>query len=101
MAHSRGYARYIVSNAVKQLTDAPNGGSVIPAGVYSFLIQNADPVNDLAWTDTGTIDPSTTEGMLLRAGESMSYDGDPSKFKMIRAGGADVNSVRVTFYGAS
>ncbi len=100
MGHNRGYARYVVSNAVKKLTDAPAAGVATPVSAQSALIQNTDPVNDLMWRDDGT-DPTATEGMLLRAGATLTFDGDLTNFRMIRAGGADVTSVRVSYYSAT
>lgn len=96
MPHNRGYARYVVSTAVIPLTTAPAAGVALPGSAQSALIQNADPTNAIAWTDDGTT-PSATEGMLLPGNQTLKYEGDLSKFRMIRAGAADV-SVRISYY---
>jgi len=97
MPLNRGYARYVVSTAVLKLSDAPANGIPVPGNAEICLIQNVDAANILSWRDDGT-DPTAAEGMYLRPGETLRYDGDMSKFRMIRQGSADVTSVRVSYY---
>jgi hypothetical protein len=97
MPLNRGYARYVISSTVVKLSDAPAAGVVVPGNAEVALIQNVDAANILSWRDDGG-DPSATEGLYLRPGETLRYDGDMSKFKMIRLAAADVNSVRIHYY---
>jgi len=101
MAFCLGYARYVVSSAVVTLRTAPAAGVVLPSNVKTALIQNIDPANTLAWSDDPNTTPSATEGMQLGPGQSLVYDGsNPAQFKMIRAGGTDVTSIRIAYYSA-
>jgi hypothetical protein len=101
MAYCLGYARYVVSGTAITLKTAPAGGIALPSNVKSALIQNVDPANTLAWSDDPNTTPSATEGMQLGPGQSLVYDGSNfSQFRMIRAGGTDVTSVRVAYYSA-
>jgi hypothetical protein len=95
MSHNRGFARYTVSSAVKSLADPPVTGVTLPGTALSALITNRDATNHLLWRDDGT-DPTVADSMILYAGATMSYDGDLSKFRMIRAS-ADV-SITISYY---
>jgi hypothetical protein len=98
MPHSQGYARYVVSNTVLTLRSTPAAGVVLPGSAATCLIQNVDPANILAWSDDPGNPPSATEGLQLRPGETLVYDGELAEFAMIRAGATDVTSVRVLYY---
>jgi hypothetical protein len=94
--HSKGYARYNVAAAVKQIgVDAPAAGVVgIPDGAIRALITTEDV--SMRFTDDGTT-PTATEGFPLLVGVLLDYDGDLSKFKFISTGAA--TDVYVNFYG--
>jgi hypothetical protein len=70
----------------------------LPSSAFSCLIQNVDPANTLAWSDDPGNPPSATEGLQLKPGETLVYDGELTEFAMVRAGAADVVSVRVLYY---
>lgn len=54
------------------------------------------PIN---WRDDG-VDPTGSLGMLLAAGDTLVYDGDMAKFKMIQdASATGASDVRVAYHG--
>jgi len=98
MPYNIGYARYVVSSAAIGLKTAPAAGGTLPANVKTALIQNVDPANTINWSDDVNNPPTATEGMQLAPGQSLVFDGEFADFKMIRAGSADVTSIRISYY---
>lgn len=77
---------------ITSLSSAAGLGS-IPDGVKLTLIQAQD--NDIRWRDDGT-NPTTSVGMVLSAGQTLVYNGNPAAFKAIEVTASA--ALNVTFY---
>lgn len=75
----KGYEQKTVSTAAVAL-------SSVPAAATGALIVVSS--NGVRFRDDGT-NPTAAVGVPIAAGQSFSYDGDPSALVFIRSGGAD------------
>lgn len=81
-----GYAQVTsVSSAV--------GLGTIPNGVKLVLIQAE--AQDVRWRDDG-VNPTTSVGMVIPAGQTLVYNGNPSAFKAVEVTASA--KLNVTFY---
>lgn len=97
--HPKGYARYSGVDTARALTGAPEDGVAMSEtlGAVKALIQNQHATIGVRWRDDG-VTPTTTEGMLLAAGQTLEYEGDLSAFQF-RHASASGGPVTVSYYG--
>lgn len=69
--------------------------SSVPAGVSHALIRVIS--GGVTYRDDST-DPTSSTGFPLQAGDTLRYDGDFTKLKLIRSGASDA-TIAVAFYG--
>jgi hypothetical protein len=82
-----GYQQLTVSTSVVQLT--------VPGGTDNALIRC---VGASVRMRGGTVDPTSTVGFPMNAGDILEYDGPPDKLKFIRSGASD--ATLEVFYSA-
>ena len=82
----RGYEKLTVSSTALTFAAIPGNA------VYALIRVETDSIR---WRDDGT-DPTAANGMLLSAGETMTYDGPLSALKMIRV--TTDATVHVSYY---
>jgi hypothetical protein len=78
----------------EQITDVSAAVALKPKDAFFAVIQ-AETKN-IRWRDDG-VDPTATVGMLLKAGDTMEYDGDLNALRLIETEASA--ALNVAYYG--
>ncbi len=83
-----GYAQYASLASVVKLTDPPVVGQALPNWSIRALIQPEG--GDARWRDDAT-DPATGQGMILKDGIVLEYEGDLTRIRFIGTSAVKLN----------
>lgn len=94
LTNALGHGKVTVSSSAVGLPDLPSN----PAAIRRVVIRTVD--QPVCLRDDG-VDPSSTTGLYLAAGDTIVHDGSrPDLIKLIRASDATADAdVRVAYYG--